>query len=73
MANFKMPGNGEICWRELATDNTGKAKDFYQKLFGWDLEKSKLSGAVDYDEIQIDGTAVGGMMQMTAIVTQPYQ
>lgn len=65
MAEFTMPAHGEICWRELATQNKEKARDFYAKLLGWNLEKSKLATAVDYDEIVIGGNAVGGIMQMT--------
>jgi uncharacterized protein len=57
--------HGELCWNELATSDSGKAKNFYQKLFGWDLEKSKVTGAMDYDEIKIDEKSVGGIMQMT--------
>lgn len=60
-----MMKHGEICWYELATNDANKTKDFYQTLFGWNLEKSKVTGAMEYDEIKIDGKSVGGMMQMT--------
>lgn len=64
MAEFTIPKHGEICWRELTTNNSGAAKEFYQGLFGWDFENSKLS-PVEYPEIHFDGKAVGGIMQMT--------
>ncbi|HMS40835.1 MAG TPA: VOC family protein [Pyrinomonadaceae bacterium] len=64
MAEFTIPKHGEICWRELNTQNLDAAKTFYQGLFGWNLEQSKVS-PVQYDEIHFNGEAVGGMMQIT--------
>ena len=64
MAEFTIPKHGEICWRELATDNSQKAQEFYQKLFGWKLEQSTVT-EMDYKEIILDGKAFGGVMQMT--------
>ena len=64
MAEFTTPKHGEICWRELTTQNVDKAKEFYQGLLGWKLEQSKVSPAMDYTEIHIDEKAVGGMMQI---------
>ena len=63
MAEFNIPKPGEICWRELATKDLAKAKDFYSQLFGWKLEQSKIS-PMDYQEIVLDGAAVGGMMEI---------
>lgn len=61
MAEFKIPGNGEICWRELATNDLPAALEFYSKLFGWTLEQTKVT-QMEYKEIQMDGVAYGGMM-----------
>jgi len=63
MAEFTIPKPGEICWRELATKDLAKAMDFYSKLFGWNLQQTKVT-PMDYKEIIIDGTAVGGMMEI---------
>lgn len=62
MAEFTIPKNGEICWRELATKDLSAAKEFYTALFGWTLEKSKVATPSDYFEIHIGDKAVGGMM-----------
>lgn len=62
MAEFTIPKNGEICWRELATRDLPAAKEFYTALFGWTLEKSKVATPSDYFEIHIGDKAVGGMM-----------
>ena len=64
MAEFEIPKNGQICWRELATRDLPAAKSFYSDLFGWNLEKSKVSTADDYFEIHIDSKAVGGMLEI---------
>lgn len=64
MAEFTIPEHGEICWRELATQNSEKAQEFYKKLFGWNLEQSKIT-EMDYQEIILDDKACGGVMQMT--------
>jgi len=63
MAEFAIPKPGEICWRELATRDLAKAMDFYSQLFGWNLQQTKVT-PMDYKEIIIDGTAVGGMMEI---------
>lgn len=64
MAEYAIPKHGEICWRELTTNDSGAAKKFYQGLFGWNFENSKLSPN-EYPEIQFDGKAIGGIMRMT--------
>lgn len=61
MAEFTIPKHGTICWRELATKDLGAAKNFYQELFGWNLEQSKIT-QIEYSEIHIGETAVGGMI-----------
>jgi predicted enzyme related to lactoylglutathione lyase len=63
MADFSTGKHGEISWYELTTQNVDAAKPFYQELFGWGLEQSKLS-PVPYTEITVNGTAVGGMMRI---------
>ena len=55
--------HGEICWRETVTEDLEKSKDFYQKLLGWELEKSKIPD-VEYVQINVGGNAVGGMIEM---------
>ncbi len=61
MAEFNIPNHGEICWRELATNDLPAALDFYSQLFGWTLQQSTVT-KMNYKEIHIDGIAYGGMM-----------
>lgn len=63
MAEFDIPKHGEICWRELATTDLVGALEFYKQLFGWTLEQTKVT-EMDYKEIQMDGRAYGGMMEI---------
>lgn len=61
MAEFTIPKHGEVCWRELATKDMPAATSFYQGLFDWNIEQSKVT-SMDYKEIHVDGVAKGGMM-----------
>jgi predicted enzyme related to lactoylglutathione lyase len=64
MAEFTVPKNGEICWRELATKDLKAAMPFYEQMFGWKLEASKVAPNVGYYEIHTGDKAVGGMMEI---------
>ena len=63
MAEFTKPKHGEICWQELATTDLEKAKNFYQTLFGWNLQQSKTT-TINYSEIHVEESAVGGMLEI---------
>ncbi|MCU0240233.1 MAG: VOC family protein [Pyrinomonadaceae bacterium] len=63
MAEQGNPKHGEICWRELSSQNVEKAKLFYQELLGWNIEQSKVSTA-QYDEIHFGESSIGGMMKI---------
>ena len=64
MAEFTIPKHGEICWRELNTQNQDAAKEFYQGMFGWSLAQSKVT-EMTYEEIHLEGKAIGGIMPIT--------
>ena len=64
MAEFEKPKHGEICWRELNTQNLDAAAEFYEGLFGWKLEQTKTT-EMPYKEIHLDDKAVGGMLEIT--------
>lgn len=46
---------------ELNTTDVGKAKDFYSKLFDWQLED--MPGPMAYTLIKVGGNTTGGIMQ----------
>lgn len=51
---------GAMMWNELATRDLEKAKDFYNKVFGWEYETSDDG----YVSIKNNGRYNGGMMAM---------
>ena len=46
---------------ELNTQDVGKAKDFYGKLFDWQLED--MPGGMDYTLIKVGEGTAGGIMK----------
>ena len=53
---------GALCWNELATTDTSKAKEFYTRLFGWSAREGDVAGA--YTKWLLDGVPIGGMMEI---------
>jgi predicted enzyme related to lactoylglutathione lyase len=55
-----------LCWNEILTRDHESAREFYPAVFGWTAGKPQFEGAPDtYVVWEVDGNAVGGMMQMT--------
>jgi predicted enzyme related to lactoylglutathione lyase len=52
-----------LCWNELNTNDTGKALEFYTKLFGW-TSKTDDNSTTPYTEFMNAGTPHGGMIQI---------
>ena len=48
---------------ELATNDLGKAKEFYGKLFDWKLEEMPMQHGGTYTLIQVGEGTGGGMME----------
>ena len=51
-----------LCWNELLTNDTKKAKDFYTKLFGWSSKTD--AGETPYTEWINGEEHIGGMMEI---------
>lgn len=64
-ADFKDGEEGTGCWTELSSTDLAGSKDFYGKLFGWDICEGK-AGDEPYIELKTAGTWVGGMMATKA-------
>lgn len=60
MANY----HGDFIWYELMTPNPDGARDFYQKIVGWEIEAAP-SGPIDYRMISSAEGAVAGVMPLT--------
>jgi predicted enzyme related to lactoylglutathione lyase len=52
-----------MCWNELSTRDVPAATEFYGQVFGWTAVPQG-----PYNEWQLDGTTVGGMMQTPDMV-----
>jgi uncharacterized protein len=63
MAEFARPAHGAFCWNELGTTDAEAAKKFYTELLGWTLKAGQVEAMV-YNEIVVNGQAVGGIYQM---------
>ncbi|MGI8466886.1 MAG: VOC family protein [Pyrinomonadaceae bacterium] len=72
----QMPRHGEICWNELATNDSEAARKFYGELFGWKFEthnmecqneqQNEQNTGMAYTELSLDGKKqFGGMYQIT--------
>jgi len=58
-----------LCWNEVLTRDAAADQAFYPAVFGWTAGKPGFEGAPEsYTVWEVDGHAVGGMMQMS----EPY-
>ena len=57
--------HGDFIWYELLTPDPQGARDFYQKVVGWQIEAA-ASGAMDYRMISSETGAVAGLMPLSA-------
>jgi predicted enzyme related to lactoylglutathione lyase len=57
---------GTLVWTELITSNAEAARDFYSKLFGWDIQqRSTKWSPMPYTVFMRGDKQAGGMIQMT--------
>jgi len=53
--------HGAFSWCELLTPDVAAAKDFYGKLFGWQMQDMPMEG-MTYTVLNAGGAPVGGIM-----------
>jgi hypothetical protein len=58
-----------LCWAELMTRDTARARDFYCGLFDWGAKPSDLEG-MEYTEFTRGKESLAGMMPITAEMGQ---
>ena len=58
-----MKQHGAFSWNELMTSDIDAAKEFYGKLFGWELEVMQTND-MSYTMAKASGKEVAGMMSM---------
>lgn len=54
--------DNSVCWSELATWDTARARDFYAPLFGWETKGS--ANMPTYIEFKVAGAPRGGLLPM---------
>mgnify|MGYP000529807448 CR=1 FL=1 len=54
---------GTFCWVELVASNSGKAKEFYSKLFGWEINDVPIGDDNVYSMARIRGKEAAGLYQ----------
>jgi predicted enzyme related to lactoylglutathione lyase len=54
---------GATAWHQVNTRDPESAQKFYEAVFGWETERLDTGGA-NYWEWSLDGTRVGGMLEM---------
>ncbi len=57
---FEQPG--AFSWSELMTTDPAGAKEFYGKLFGWEMHDRPMEG-MTYTVLSAGGAEIGGIMQ----------
>src|SRR5690349_793197 len=53
---------GKFTWFEHLSADPAKAREFYQKLFGWKVETLSAPGR-DYDMVQNRGEGIAGLLR----------
>ncbi len=64
MPNIDAPSTNSFCWFELATTDQIGAKQFYQSLFGWEVEDQPIGPAEVYTLFRIRGRDVAAASTM---------
>ncbi|PYC76694.1 VOC family protein [Streptomyces tateyamensis] len=59
--------HGALIWNELITADLPAASAFYSSVLPVTTRSSEMPGAEGYIEFQVDGRAVGGMMDLSAL------
>lgn len=55
---------GTFCWPELVASDSGKAKDFYSKLFSWEMTDVPVGEDNVYSMAYLKGKEAGAIYQM---------
>jgi predicted enzyme related to lactoylglutathione lyase len=59
---------GSFCWNELYTRDVAAAREFYQTVFGYEIEEMNMNGGTPYTIFKVDGRPIAGGMDMTAML-----
>jgi len=57
--------SGAFSWSEINTRDPEAAKSFYGDVFGWSFEDKEFEGVGTYTTINVNGSSVGGLIDIT--------
>ncbi len=66
MSEIKVYTPGTFCWAELVAQDADKAKEFYKRIFGWDITDVPIGEDKVYSMASINGKDAGAIYQMWA-------
>jgi uncharacterized protein len=64
MTVMTMNPPGTFCWMELGTTDASQARDFYAKLFGWEVVAAPMGPDFTYYTFRVGGKDVAAMYQL---------
>ncbi|HEX4212625.1 MAG TPA: VOC family protein [Candidatus Dormibacteraeota bacterium] len=59
---------GSVGWTELNARGLPAARDFYHKVFGWEVKSLPMPEGMEYNELRSGGEPIGGAQEMPAMV-----
>lgn len=63
MSEMKEYTPGTFCWPELIAIDSDRAKEFYTKLFGWNIADVPIGDGKVYSMASIEGKDVGALYE----------
>lgn len=60
---------GSFSWNELYTRDLPRAREFYQKVFGWGTEETSMGDGA-YTVFQVDGRPIAGGLDMSTMLPE---
>lgn len=55
--------HGALNWNELTTNDTAAAIDFYEKVFGYEVETTETPGGRDYHMFKVNDRGIAGTLE----------
>jgi predicted enzyme related to lactoylglutathione lyase len=72
MPRIERHAPGSFNWFQLATTDQAAAKDFYQKLLGWNATDSPMGPDAFYTMFDLDGCPTGAAYTISRVGMKPH-
>ena len=57
--------HGQFCWVDLTSRDMSEAREFYRRLFGWQMHRPDMQGGPPYAHFELEDKSVAGLGQMS--------